>query len=92
MLKDSNSIAFSNVSDDQHLAVIRRVLDMLGKLKENRITHSDLKHPNILITDHGPVLIDLDAIQAHNLAWTGEWKGRKYMDRFRKSLDDTLSI
>ena len=82
----------SNVSDDQHLAVIRRVLDMLGKLKENRITHSDLKHPNILITDHGPVLIDLDAIQAHNLAWTGEWKGRKYMDRFRKSLDDTLSI
>ncbi|MBC8218891.1 MAG: hypothetical protein H8E73_10535 [Planctomycetes bacterium] len=80
-----------SVGREQRLAAIRRTLDMLGKLQDNRITHSDLKHSNILITDHGPVLIDLDAMTAHKLDWTSALKGRKYMDRFRKSLEDALS-
>ena len=79
-----------SVSDEQRAAAIRRTLGMLGKLQDNRITHSDLKHSNILITDHGPVLIDLDAMQTHKLAWMGDRRGRKYMERFMKSLEDGL--
>jgi serine/threonine protein kinase len=73
-----------NVSREQRVATIRRTLDMLGKLQDNRITHSDLKYSNILITDSGPVLIDLDAMAVHRLRWVAAWKGRKYINRFAK--------
>jgi tRNA A-37 threonylcarbamoyl transferase component Bud32 len=73
-----------NVSREQRAATTRRTLDLLGKLQDNRITHSDLKHSNILITDSGPVLIDLDAMAVHRLRWVAAWKGRKYINRFAK--------
>ncbi|MBN2270398.1 MAG: hypothetical protein JXN61_07285 [Sedimentisphaerales bacterium] len=79
------------VSDERRSAAIRRVLDMLGSLQDNGITHSDLKHSNILITDHGPALIDLDAMQTHNVSWMGRRQGRKYVERFKKSLEDAPS-
>jgi tRNA A-37 threonylcarbamoyl transferase component Bud32 len=81
----------TTVSNEHRSAAIRRVLDMLGRLQGNRITHSDLKHSNILITDYGPVLIDLDAMQTHKLAWMARRQGRKYMERFKKSLEDAPS-
>jgi len=73
-----------NVSREQRVATIRRTLDMLGKLQDNRITHSDLKYSNILITGSGPVLIDLDAMAVHRLRWVAAWKGRKYISLFAK--------
>jgi tRNA A-37 threonylcarbamoyl transferase component Bud32 len=74
----------------ERAGTIGRTLDILATLQENRISHGDLKHSNILIADSGPILIDLDAMQAHKLAWTSKWKGRKYMERFAKSLESAF--
>jgi len=83
-----NFLHDEKVGRGQRVATIRRTLDMLATLQENRISHGDLKHSNILIADSGPTLIDLDAMQTHKLAWTGKWKGRKYMERFARSLEE----
>ncbi len=86
----SSFLQNDDVTDGQRSAAIRRTLDLLARLHDNRITHSDLKHSNIIITDYGPVLIDLDAMQMHKLAWMARRQNRKYIQRFKKSLEDGL--
>jgi RIO-like serine/threonine protein kinase len=49
-----------------------------------RITHGDLKHTNILITDNGPILTDLDGMNVHKWTWT-------YRIRQAKDLKDFLN-
>jgi len=87
----SSFLQNADVTGEQRSAAIRRTLDLLARLHDNRVTHSDLKHSNIIITDHGPVLIDLDAMQTHKLAWMARRQGRKYVQRFKKSLEDASS-
>jgi len=71
---------------EQRSIVTRQVKDLLDKMGKNRITHGDLKHTNILITDNGPVLTDLDGMKVHK--WTLIYKPRRRKDlrRFSKQL------
>ena len=43
----------------------RPILELIDKLAKYCITHGDLKHTNILVTDSGPVLTDLDGMKVH---------------------------
>ncbi len=76
-----------NVGREQRSDTTRRVMELLEKLGKYRITHGDLKHSNLLITEDGPVLIDLDAMVVHKIGWISVWKGRTYVSRFKESLE-----
>jgi tRNA A-37 threonylcarbamoyl transferase component Bud32 len=55
---------------EQRSMAIQQVKKLLDKMGKYRITHGDLKHTNILVTENGPVLTDLDGMKAHWLKWT----------------------
>jgi len=67
----------SSASNRQSTA-INQVIELLKKLGKARITHGDLKHSNIIITDKGPAVIDLDAMRAHKFKFT--YKPRRAYD------------
>ena len=67
-----------NVTEEKQSQTTQQVKELLDKLGEYRISHGDLKHTNILITENGPVLSDLDGMQVHKLGWM--YKIRRYKD------------
>lgn len=54
-----------NISRQKRKAAVQGTKNLLDELARYRITHGDLKHTNILITEDGPVLTDLDSMQFH---------------------------
>lgn len=64
-----------SIDNEQRAATMHRILEMVDKLREYRITHGDLKPSNILIADDGPVLTDLDSMKVHksSLACRRRW-------------------
>jgi serine/threonine protein kinase len=70
--------------DQRRLNAIQQVEDLLDKMGKYRITHGDLKHTNILITEDGPVLTDLDGIKVHRCNWTHKIRHTKDLQRFDK--------
>ena len=82
-----------NVMEQQKLGGIRQVVELLDKLWKYRITHGDLKHVNVLITENGPVLIDLDGMMVHGWELLYRNKRAKDMERFLRqtSLSPALN-
>lgn len=74
------------VADRQLRDVIRQVVELLDELWIHGVTHGDLKHTNVLVTEDGPVLTDLDAMALHR--WTLLYRSRqkKDMERFLKKM------
>jgi tRNA A-37 threonylcarbamoyl transferase component Bud32 len=68
------------------MEMTRKILKLLNKLRENNITHSDLKHSNILITSKGPVLTDLDSVRTYKWKFICRIKNDKYLNRFKQNL------
>jgi serine/threonine protein kinase len=60
-----NFLRDDNITEQRRLNEIQRVMKLLDKLWKYRITHGDLKHTNILVTENGPVLTDLDGMKVH---------------------------
>ncbi len=56
----------------------------IGKLALYHITHGDLKHTNILITDEGPVLTDLDGMIVHWWDWTCRRRQARDLESFNR--------
>lgn len=54
-----------NVTKEQRSKIISRVGMIFDALDKHRITHGDMKHSNILVTDNGAVLTDLDSMKVH---------------------------
>jgi len=81
-----------NVTEPQKLDGIRQVVELLDKLWKYRITHGDLKHVNVLVTENGPVLIDLDGMIVHRWELLYRNKRAKDMERFirKTSLSPAL--
>jgi serine/threonine protein kinase len=73
-----------SVTQQQRSAVTRQVMDLLNNLGQYRISHGDLKHSNILITDNGPVLTDLDGMKVHRWDWIHRARQTKDITRFAK--------
>ncbi|MBN2593646.1 MAG: phosphotransferase [Sedimentisphaerales bacterium] len=82
-----------DVTEQQKLEEIRQVVKLLDRLWDFRITHGDLKHVNILITDNGPVLLDLDGMIVHRWELLYRNKRAKDMERFirKTSLSPALN-
>jgi tRNA A-37 threonylcarbamoyl transferase component Bud32 len=71
-----------NVTKEKRSQTTQQVKELLDKLGEYRISHGDLKHTNILITENGPVLSDLDGMQVHKLSWAYKIRQHKDTKRF----------
>jgi len=65
------------VAEKQHSKIMQQIRAMLDNLGKYRIIHGDLKHSNILITDNGPVLTDLDGMHIHRFDWTCKLQKKK---------------
>ena len=76
----------TNVTKRQQSTVTTHTEELLAKLEKHRISHGDLKHSNILVTDTGLVLTDLDAMKAHKLGWIFRLYRKKDHARFTKFL------
>jgi tRNA A-37 threonylcarbamoyl transferase component Bud32 len=74
----------SNIAEKEKLKKIKQVLELVDKIGRFKISHGDLKHTNILITDNGPVLIDLDGIKFHKLNCCYRMKRARDLKRFAK--------
>jgi tRNA A-37 threonylcarbamoyl transferase component Bud32 len=70
------------VTEQRKMDVIRQVVKMFDKMWDSRITHGDLKHTNILITQNGPVLTDLDGMIVHRWELLYRKNRAKDMERF----------
>jgi len=67
-----------NISEKQLSKITGQVMELLERLGRHRISHGDLKHTNILITDNGLVLTDLDGMRLHK--WDRTYKLRQTKD------------
>ncbi len=74
----------SNITEEQRSIAILQVTNLLDKIGKYRITHGDLKHTNILITDNGPTITDLDGMKVHKWNWTYKISRAKDFQRFTK--------
>jgi tRNA A-37 threonylcarbamoyl transferase component Bud32 len=68
--KLSDFLHNGDVSAAQRSEAAEQIRELLAKMHKYFVTHGDLKGTNILITDNGPVLTDLDAMKSHSLRWT----------------------
>lgn len=77
----------SNIAKEDRSIAIQQVKELVNKMEKYRTTHGDLKHTNILITEKGPVLTDLDGMKAHKLNWT--YRIRRPKDRMHLEDKET---
>jgi tRNA A-37 threonylcarbamoyl transferase component Bud32 len=75
---------------EKHFAEITgQVKQLLDKLEKHQIAHGDLKDTNILITESGAVLIDLDAMRAYRWGWTFRIRRRRDVARLKRNVPAT---
>jgi tRNA A-37 threonylcarbamoyl transferase component Bud32 len=70
------------VSQQEKSAVVREIVHIFEQLQNYRISHGDMKNRNILLTDSGPFLIDLDSMKFHHSTRTFMRYWRKDINRF----------
>jgi len=66
----------NNITEEKWSMITQQVTDIVGKLGKYLITHGDLKHSNILITENGPVLTDLDVMKFRRFKYVHRWKAK----------------
>jgi tRNA A-37 threonylcarbamoyl transferase component Bud32 len=79
-----------NVTNERRSEIIQMIKTVLQKLAKYRITHGDLKHTNILITETGPVLTDLDGMTVHCSQLLYKNKRIKDIERFIRGTDISI--
>ena len=70
-----------SVSEKERSTVTRQLRELLAKLEKYRISHGDLKHSNILVTENGPVLTDLDSMKPYRWNLTYIMSSRKDLEQ-----------
>jgi tRNA A-37 threonylcarbamoyl transferase component Bud32 len=71
-----------NIPSEKRKMAMQEVKNLLHEMAGYRITHGDLKHTNILITEKGPVLTDLDSMRFHKCNITFRARRDKDILRF----------
>ena len=79
-----NILSDPDIPVNQHAAAKTQVEILLDRIGKFHITHGDLKHTNILITENGPVLTDLDAMKAHKSKLLYKRRRAKDIERFHR--------
>ncbi len=82
-----NFVRDDAIAEPQRLDAIRQVVELLDELWKHGVTHGDLKHTNVLVTDGGPVLTDLDAMAVHRWILLYKSRRKKDMERFLKKMN-----
>ncbi|MHC4432227.1 MAG: lipopolysaccharide kinase InaA family protein, partial [Planctomycetota bacterium] len=82
-----NFIRDDKIGKQRRLDAITQVVDLLNRLWKHRITHGDLKHTNVLITERGPILTDLDGMTVHRWKLPYQNRQKKDLERFLKKTD-----
>jgi len=82
----------SKTGEEERSKVTQQVRELVDELGKHRISHGDLKHTNILITDSGPVLTDLDGMKVHRFKWLFGVRQAKDIGRFRNEVKDIAGI
>ena len=77
-----------DVSHAEIEKTLGEIVGILCKLRHKHISHGDLKATNILLSDQGPVLIDLDAMRQHKTESTYQQTARKDINRFLRNWQD----
>jgi len=80
------------ISAQKRHAAAENAAELINKLGENKITHGDLKHTNILIAKDGLKLIDLDAMKFHKRKASFKQKRKKDIARFLKNFPRTPEL
>lgn len=84
------------VPEEQYSIAAQQIEGLIDKMGKYRITLSDLKPTNILITKNSPMLTDLDAMTAHRCKWIYRLRREKDITRFgepfRSKLKNKLDI
>ena len=78
-------LADAALTKPQKTAVIDQVFAILNRLDENRITHGDLKHVNLIVTPDGVTLIDLDSVKFHRTGLFYRYHRRKDLNAFDRT-------
>jgi len=73
-----------NTDNENRKKAIKDFDKLVAKLSKHRITHGDLKHPNIIITEDGPLLTDLDAMKVHKNSFAYRLAHRRDIKRLKK--------
>ena len=81
-----------DVSPTQIEKTLGEIVEILCKLRNERISHGDLKASNILLSSRGPVLIDLDAMRQHKAESTYQQAARKDTNRFLRNWQDNPDL
>ena len=80
----------NEISDKLKTTVARQIIEMLDRLKTHKITHGNLGFENILVTDNGPLLTNLDRMKVHGLITTHPTPKEERADfekKWKKSLE-----
>jgi tRNA A-37 threonylcarbamoyl transferase component Bud32 len=72
----------SDATKEQHQIINNQIKELLDEMEKNHITHGDLKHTNILVTDKGLVLTDLDGMKVHKSGCRYKSSRAKDLQRF----------
>ncbi|MHC4725629.1 MAG: lipopolysaccharide kinase InaA family protein [Planctomycetota bacterium] len=72
----------SDATKEKQQIINNQIKELLNEMEKNHITHGDLKHTNILVTDKGPVLTDLDGMKVHKWDWEYKSSRAKDLQRF----------
>lgn len=75
----------SNMNEGIKKIWAKKIFDLFALLKRSQISHGDLKAQNILCPTNGPVLIDLDGLQADQTFGRFYRQFNKDILRFRRS-------
>ena len=81
-----NFLQTDSIGEQQQARVIGQVTELLEKLGKYRISHGDTKCSNFLITENGPVIIDLDAMKVHSWGLAYKYYLAKDMEHFKDKL------
>jgi tRNA A-37 threonylcarbamoyl transferase component Bud32 len=80
------------ISIDAKQGVANMVAGMFKTMRQQNISHGDLKASNILICDNKPVIIDLDAMRRHKSDSSFRKAWSKDMRRFMQNWEDDKEL
>ncbi|MHC4122438.1 MAG: lipopolysaccharide kinase InaA family protein [Planctomycetota bacterium] len=73
-----------NVNAEQKTKLNEQVIALFDEMDKYYISHTDPKPANILISDNGPVFIDLDAIKVNKCRWVHGIYQKKSIEKFNR--------
>jgi tRNA A-37 threonylcarbamoyl transferase component Bud32 len=79
-------IADKSIDTNRQKQVLDQIERLIEKLGRNKVVHGDLQFRNIMITENGPFIIDLDVMKIPIWNWLFKFGRSKDIARYNKDL------